>query len=110
MAELSDEKRAALRMLTVSARGYSLPTLAARYLIDGTPSIAILDINLGDRNSVPIADRLVNLGTPFFFAIGYGEQASLPVEHRNRPVVQKSYTLENIATALAEVLGYSRLN
>jgi CheY-like chemotaxis protein len=75
------------------------------YLVDGTPSVAILDINLGDRNSFPVADRLVDLGTPFIFASGYGEQASLPIEHRNRPVVQKPYTLERIATALAEILG-----
>jgi hypothetical protein len=30
MAELSDEQRAALRMLAASARGYSVSTLAAR--------------------------------------------------------------------------------
>ena len=34
MAELSDEKRAALRMLAASARGYSAPTLAARGLAE----------------------------------------------------------------------------
>jgi CheY-like chemotaxis protein len=50
---------------------------ALDYLVDGTPSVAILDINLGDRNSFPVADRLLDLGTPFIFASGYGEQASL---------------------------------
>jgi DNA-binding LytR/AlgR family response regulator len=71
----------------------------------GPRRFAILDINLGDRNSFPVADRLFDLGTPFIFASGYGEQASLPVEHRNRHVVQKPYTLERIATTLAEILG-----
>jgi light-regulated signal transduction histidine kinase (bacteriophytochrome)/CheY-like chemotaxis protein len=69
------------------------------------PDLAILDINLGDRTSFPIADRLLELDVPFLFASGYGEQASLPVEHRSRPVVQKPYTLENVAGALAQLLG-----
>jgi hypothetical protein len=33
---------------------------------------------LGDRNSFPIADRLMELNVPFIFATGYGEQAQLP--------------------------------
>ena len=69
------------------------------------PTIALLDINLGDRNSYPIADRLAELRIPFLFATGYGEQANLPMEHRGRPVVQKPYTIENIARALDGLLG-----
>lgn len=78
---------------------------ALDFLDDVRPAIAILDINLGDRNSFPVADRLVELDVPFIFASGYGEQASLPLEHRNRPVVQKPYTIEKVAAALAEILG-----
>lgn len=77
---------------------------ALDFLETAKPSLAILDINLGDRTSFPIADRLLELGVPFIFASGYGEQASLPPEHRNRPVVQKPYTLENVAAALMEIL------
>ena len=69
------------------------------------PTAAMLDINLGDRNSYPIADRLAELRIPFLFATGYGEQANLPTEHRGRPVVQKPYTIENIARALDGLLG-----
>jgi len=69
------------------------------------PTIALLDINLGDRNSYPIADRLAELRIPFLFATGYGEQANLPMEHRGRPVVQKPYTIENIARALDGLLA-----
>jgi CheY-like chemotaxis protein len=78
---------------------------ALDYLEAGTPSIAVLDINLGDRTSFPVADRLLELSIPFIFASGYGEQASLPMEHRDRQVLQKPYTLENMARALAELLG-----
>lgn len=74
-------------------------------LIDERPSFAILDINLGDQTSFPVADRLHDLGIPFFFASGYGEQAKLPVEHRSRIVVQKPYTTHNIARAVEELLG-----
>jgi CheY-like chemotaxis protein len=77
---------------------------ALDYLDHGHPDLAVLDINLGDRTSFPIADRL-ELGVPFLFASGYGEQASLPVEHRNRPVIQKPYTLENMARGIADFLG-----
>lgn len=68
------------------------------------PSVAMLDINLGDRTSFAIADRLMDLGVPFLFATGYGEQAQLPMEHRGRTVVQKPYTLENVARAMDELL------
>lgn len=70
------------------------------------PTVAMLDINLGDRNSYPVADRLAELKVPFLFATGYGEQANLPTEHRGRPVIQKPYTLENVARALSSVLGH----
>jgi CheY-like chemotaxis protein len=78
---------------------------ALDYLDREHPALAVLDINLGDRTSFPIADRLIELGVPFLFASGYGEQASLPVEHRNRPVIQKPYTLENMARGIADLIG-----
>lgn len=78
----------------------------ALQLIDGVrPDIAILDINLGDQTSFAIADRLYELGIPFLFATGYGEQAQLPHDHRVRTVVQKPYTLDNIARALPELVA-----
>lgn len=78
---------------------------ALDFLDANSPSLAVLDINLGDRTSFPVADRLLELGVPFIFASGYGEQASLPMEHRTRQVLQKPYTLENMARALAGLLG-----
>ena len=70
-----------------------------------SPTVAMLDINLGDRTSFPVADRLAELGVPFIFASGYGEQAQLPPAHQGRAVVQKPYTLENVARAMAALLG-----
>lgn len=71
------------------------------------PDFAILDINLGDQTSFGIADRLRDMGVPFFFASGYGEQARLPMEHRARAVVQKPYTTGNIMRSVEELLGIS---
>ena len=78
---------------------------ALDWLADKRPDFAILDINLGDQTSFGIADRLADLGVPFFFASGYGEQASLPMEHRPRTVVQKPYTTANIVRAIEGLMG-----
>lgn len=55
--------------------------------------------------SFGVADRLAELGIPFFFASGYGEQASLPMDHRSTSVVQKHYTTHNIAKAIDDLFG-----
>ena len=79
-------------------------TEAAHDILDrDKPDFAILDINLGDQTSFGIADRLVEMGIPFFFASGYGEQASLPMALRSSTVVQKPYTTHNIANAIEDL-------
>lgn len=73
------------------------------------PDLAILDINLGDHDSFPIADRLDLLGIPFLFATGYGEQAKLPDRHRPRVVLQKPYTIHMMARAIPQLLQEAAL-
>jgi CheY-like chemotaxis protein len=75
-----------------------------RAIGDSRPDLAILDVNLGDHTSFAVADRLLELDIPFLFATGYGEQAQLPEDHRGRTVLQKPYTLENMARALPELI------
>jgi light-regulated signal transduction histidine kinase (bacteriophytochrome) len=65
------------------------------------PDAAILDINVGDGTSFPVADVLRARGVPFLFATGYGEQAQLPPEHEAVPVLQKPYNQASLAEALA---------
>lgn len=62
--------------------------------------LAILDINLGDQTSVPVARALLARNIPFIFATGYGEQAQLPPEMSGTPVVQKPYEAAAIAAAI----------
>ena len=68
------------------------------------PSFAMLDINLGERTSMDVADRLRTSGVPFLFATGYGEQAKLPPVHRGRFVLQKPYTMDGVARAVSTLL------
>jgi light-regulated signal transduction histidine kinase (bacteriophytochrome)/CheY-like chemotaxis protein len=83
----------------------STPEAAHTILDQERVDFAILDINLGDQTSFGVADRLAELGIPFFFASGYGEQASLPMDHRSASVVQKPYTTHNIAKAIDDLFG-----
>ena len=81
----------------------STPEAAHDVLDEHRIDYAILDINLGEQNSFGVADRLGELGIPFFFASGYGEQANLPMEHRARDVIQKPYTTHNIARGIDDL-------
>ncbi|MEO6433729.1 MAG: HWE histidine kinase domain-containing protein [Sphingomicrobium sp.] len=68
-------------------------------------SFAILDINLGDQLSFPIADELAKHNIPFMFATGYGDQAKVPHPHRGRVVLQKPYTLRSMSRSIGELLA-----
>jgi len=70
-----------------------------------SPTMAVLDTNLGDQTSFLVADRLNEQGVPFIFATGYEEQALLPEAHQGRIVIQKPYTLEGIARVLESLMA-----
>lgn len=101
-AEDVAERLGAARVLTAATVQGALDAIESM-----PPTVAMLDINLGDRTSYAVADRLDDLGIPFLFASGYGEQAELPERHRGRTVIQKPYTLENVARAMDRLLGTS---
>jgi light-regulated signal transduction histidine kinase (bacteriophytochrome) len=65
---------------------------------------AILDINLGDQTSLPIADELAERSIPFLFASGYGEQARLPDQFADIPVLRKPYAAGMIAEELSRLI------
>ena len=69
------------------------------------PDFAVLDINLGDETSYPVASRLMAAGVPFVFATGYGDEIDLPEEFARVPVVKKPYLPETIAAAFAKHPG-----
>ena len=64
------------------------------------PDFALLDVNLGSETSVPVAERLAELGVPFVFATGYGTRP--PAEFGDEVgVVSKPYTAEMLRRLLA---------
>lgn len=64
------------------------------------PDLALLDVNLGDTTSEPVALALRARGIPFLFATGYGEQLRRAAVLADHPVIQKPYTASSLARAL----------
>ena len=66
--------------------------------------IALLDLNLRDENSLPVARRLRDDGKAFVFATGYD---GLPPDSgfADAPVISKPYRIEHLAAIIAKTLG-----
>ena len=68
---------------------------------DGGIDAAILDVNLrGGEKSTPVAEALAARDIPFVFATG-GSDESVDAQFRDRPVLQKPFTMDCVAKALA---------
>lgn len=60
---------------------------------------AVLDINLRDVKSFPVAEILRRRGIPFVFATGYGTEG-LSAEFRNELTLQKPYEPRELERAI----------
>jgi light-regulated signal transduction histidine kinase (bacteriophytochrome)/CheY-like chemotaxis protein len=69
-----------------------------------TFEVALLDVNLGQESSIPVAERLAERGIPFLFTTGYGEQMQRQDKHKSAVIVNKPYNVESISAGLAKVL------
>jgi CheY-like chemotaxis protein len=66
--------------------------------------IVLLDLNLLDSNSLPVATVLREQGKPFVFATGYdGVPAGSGFE--DSPVISKPYRLEQLGDVIARTLN-----
>lgn len=65
--------------------------------------LAVLDVNLGEARSYPVADLLAERGTPFMFATGYGLEG-LEKAYQTVPVVQKPYQRAQLQHLLEHLL------
>ncbi len=73
---------------------------ALSLLAGGGVDAAILDVNLrGGEKSTAIADALEAQGIPFLFASG-GSDDSVDERFRDRPLLQKPFTMDGVAKAL----------
>jgi CheY-like chemotaxis protein len=70
---------------------------ALEALNDEKPPFAILDVNLGQETSFPIAEALQEAGVPFAFGTGFGDSAAFPDRFKETPVLQKPYSAESVA-------------
>lgn len=69
------------------------------------PALAVLDVNLHSETSLPVAERLRELGVPFFFATGYDDADSLPAAYRDVTVLRKPYNSDQFLRALHSIRG-----
>ena len=70
-----DTEEALLELGATRVHVASTVESAMEILDEHTPSLALLDLNLGDETSEPIAERLESMGVTFVFGTGYGELA-----------------------------------
>lgn len=91
-----------LELLDRTVAGTADCVEAALAIVDSGPvGAAILDVNLrGGEKSWPIADALAVRGIPFVISSG-GSDDSIEERHRNRPLLQKPFTMDGVEKALA---------
>lgn len=77
---------------------------ALRRLKEFTPDVAILDVNLGSGNSLPIAEELRRRNVPFVFATGYSDRSIIPADY-SAPIVRKPYEAAALISAVTKVLS-----
>jgi len=73
---------------------------ALREISDHPPEFAVLDVNLGTETSFEIAKRLAEIGVPFVFATGYGEQVAFPPEFSDVSKLRKPYSIDSLREAV----------
>ena len=66
---------------------------------------ALLDVNLGSEQSVPVAERLAEIGVPFVLATGYGEAAALVESYPPCVIVQKPFASDTLSSAFERALS-----
>lgn len=77
------------------------PTVGRAMFLLGTerPQVALLDIQLRDGNSFPIARALALMRTPFVF-LSDGDPRDLPTEFCATPYLQQPATIANVLATL----------
>jgi len=66
-------------------------------------SFALLDVNLGSGNSLPVARALIGCGTPVVFGTGYGDAQSLDAALASVPVISKPYHPDALLRTLSRL-------
>jgi DNA-binding response OmpR family regulator len=72
-------------------------------LAELTVDAAVLDVNLEEDRSFPIADRLQSRAIPFLFLTGYDCWA-LPDQYQQAPRLAKPFAPSSVVSMLEELL------
>lgn len=80
---------------------------AERAIEAGGFDCAILDLNLHGESGAPLADRFMELETPFALATGYGSQA-VPAHLRGVPRIEKPFDPDAVVELVALLTGKAR--
>ena len=78
-------------------------TQALRAIEKERPEFAVLDFNLGEESSEPVARELVRMGVPFVLATGYSAKEVDFEELGARAILKKPYDKSDLAKALADI-------
>ena len=76
---------------------------ALAIMADKLPDFAVLDHNLGDETSEPIARALADAGVPYCFASGYGDALERTQVDSPYGVLKKPYSQRDLSEVLARV-------
>jgi DNA-binding response OmpR family regulator len=68
---------------------------------------ALVDLNLGGVEGLPVADALAARSIPFAFVTGYGA-AGLPARFADRPLLQKPFRAREVEGLVAGLLAPGR--
>lgn len=101
---LSMDLAAALESAGAKVIGPASSVAEALELLDPSPCVASLDVQLGDETSFPIADELARRGVPFVFVTGTPEAIISP--HDTRPICPKPAPGHAVTLALSEALAH----
>lgn len=109
---VEDELLIALQLESeLTERGYRIvgPAQSLEEGLDLTRSerfdAALLDINLGQDSSLPIAEELAAAGTPFAFMTGYSDTLLIPPHLRTIPAIRKPFQVESLLGLLQELVA-----
>ena len=70
-----------------------------------TITFALLDVNLGDQTSLPVAQVLADRNIPFVLATGYGDAESITASYPPAVIAKKPFTAESIVKAISSALS-----
>jgi len=78
---------------------------ALTILETNTIIFALLDVNLGNQTSLPVAQALADSKIPFVLATGYGDAESITASYPPTIIVKKPFTAERLVKAMASALS-----